>query len=42
MVINSDFYPPITYKDLEYIFDVPKSKFVKMALYREIKTKKIG
>lgn len=39
---NSDYYPPITFKDMEYIFDVPKSKFVKMNLYNEIETETIG
>jgi len=42
MIVVDDFTPPITYADMEYIFDVPQSKFVKMAFYNEIKTKKIG
>ena len=42
MIIKDDFYPPITYKDMENIFDVPKSVFVEMHFLRQIETKKIG
>lgn len=37
-----EFYPPITYKDMEYLFDIPISEFIKMSKYNEIETKKIG
>lgn len=40
MIIKDDFYPPITYKDMENIFDVPKSVFVEMHFLRQIETKK--
>lgn len=42
MIIKDDYYPPITLKDMEYLFDIPQSKFVKMAKYNEIDTQKIG
>jgi hypothetical protein len=42
MLVDYEYYPPITYKDMEYLFDIPISKLVKMSKYNEIKTKKIG
>ena len=42
MIIKVDFYPPITYKDMENIFDVPKSVFVEMHFSRQLETKTIG
>ena len=37
-----EYYPPITYKDMEYLFDIPILKLIQMTKYNEIKTKKIG